>query len=92
MAYPDDATLIARGKYSTLTHERREQLRRVQAICSLIVTAAQGALRDCEAMPPEDLTHIMDLERCLLNLKDARGRIVELASEMVELKDKAWPQ
>lgn len=89
--YPDEATLVARGKYATLSHERREQLKRVQSICSFIVTAAQGALRDSEHMPPEDISHILDLERCLVNLKDARSRIVSLASEMVELKPFAWP-
>lgn len=89
--YPDDSTLLARGKYSTLTHERREQLKRVQAICSTLVTAAQGALRDCESMPPEDLTHMRDIERCVTHLKDARGRIVVLANDMLELKDAAWP-
>jgi hypothetical protein len=90
--YPDDATLIARGKLSTLSAERREQLKRVAATCDTVVRAAHQFLRDCEDMPPEDLTHIITLERCLTNMRDARERIVNLAGEMIELKPIAWPQ
>lgn len=89
--YPDQSILIARGQYATLSAERRDQLRRLQDICSTIVTAAQATLRDAEGMPPENVQPIMVLETCLANAKDARSRIVNLASEMVELKGQAWP-
>ena len=91
MQFPDENVLIARGKLSTLSAERREQLKRVAATCDTVVRAAHQFLRDCEEMPPEDLTHIITLERCLMNMRDARERIVNLASEMVELKRQAWP-
>lgn len=88
--YPDDQTLLARGKYATLSNLRREQLRRVQDICSTLVTSSQAALRDCEEMPPASMGPVSTIEKCLENLKDAREKIVKLATEMNELKPQAW--
>lgn len=90
--YPDDATLIARGKHSTLTKERRAQIRRVQDVCSTIVTAAQATLRDCEEMPPVNIKPIETIDRCIENLKDARVRLVELATNINDLRPQAWPE
>ena len=92
MNYPDDLILLARGKYATLSTDRREQMRRVQAICSTLVTAAQATLRDCEAMPPATLAPLLEIEKCLENLKDAREKIVKLATKMNAIKPEAWPQ
>lgn len=92
MGYPDDATLIARGKDATLKRERRQQLERVQNICTSMMTAAHAAMRDSEKMPPESAGPILEIERCLENLKDARGKIVNLAGEIIELREVAWPE
>ena len=92
MQFPDDATLLARGKYSTLGKERRVQLERVQALCSLMITSTQGALRDCEIMPPVNTGALANLEACLMNLKASRESIVELSVAMLEIKPQAWPE
>ncbi len=91
-AFPDETILVARGKYATLSKERRKQLERVRDVCSSIVTAAQAALRDCELMPPESEGPIQTIETCLHNLKDARLRIVGLATNMNELRTEAWQE
>lgn len=92
MDFPEDKVLIARGQYSTLGKARREQLERVQSVCTAIVTAAHAALRDCEVLPPVNLGPIQTLEKCMENLKDARGKVVSLASEMIAIKKVAWPE
>lgn len=92
MMYPDDQTLIARGKYSTLGKERRQQLERVQSICTSMMTSAQQSLRDCETMPPVNNGFVQQIEKCLENLKEAREKIVTLAAEMIEIKKVAWPE
>lgn len=88
--FPSDEVLLARGKYSTLSHERREQLKRVQGICNTIVTAAHSALRDCEGRPPSNKTHIDTLAVCLKNLGDARERLITLGLGLQELEPDAW--
>lgn len=90
--YPDDQTLIARGKYSTLGKDRRVQLDRVQSVCTSLMTATQGSLRDCETMPPVNNGHIQQIDKCLENLKDAREKLVTLSTEMIEIKKVAWPE
>lgn len=92
MQFPDEQTLIARGKYHTLSKERRIQLERVQGICTSLITTTQAALRDCEAMPPANSAHVALIEKCVENLQDAREKIVGLAAEMIEMKPRAWPQ
>lgn len=89
--YPDEPTLIARGKYSTLGSDRRVQLERVQKICTSITTASYASLRDCELTPPTNAEHIQEIEKCLKNLIDARTKLVDLGKQMVELKPTAWP-
>lgn len=90
--FPDEPTLIARGKYSTLTKERHAQLERVQGICSTIMSATQGALRDCEVKPPANMAHIETIVKSLENLKAARERIITLSLGLIELEPDAWPK
>jgi hypothetical protein len=90
--YPSDDVLIARGKYSTLGKERRLQLERVREICTTITTAGHAALRDSEGMPPTNMTPIETLDKCLLNLKEARSSLVDLSTQMNELKALAWSE
>jgi hypothetical protein len=90
--FPDDQTLIARGKYSTLSHERREQIKRVQDICRTIQATVPQILSDCQEEPPAESTHIPLLARCLENLTSARERIVTMCLGMAELKQEAWPK
>ena len=90
--FPADETLIARGKLSTLKSLRRQQLERVQKICTTGVSEFHAALRDCELTPPVSGIHIEILEKCLSNLKDAREKLIPLALGMNELEETAWPK
>lgn len=92
MQYPDDATLVARGKYATLSKERYAQIERVQKIAKTIMHHANPLLQDCQEQPPVDGSHLKALEDCLRNAQNARERIVELCAGMDELKPTAWPQ
>lgn len=88
--FPDDATLIARGKYSTLSRERREQLSRIAKIGTTIIGTANAILRDCEERPPSDGAPLAMLETCLGNLKAAREKLITLSLGMAELEPQAW--
>lgn len=90
--FPDDTILIARGKYSTLSNERHEQLKRVQEICNTIITASQGALKDCHEKPPVNKENLIVLGNCLSNFEKARERLITLALGMNELQQEAWPK
>jgi len=90
--FPADEIVMARGKLSTLKNLRRQQLERVQKICTTIVSEAHAAMRDCEQKPPATSMHIEILENCLKNLKDAREKIIPIALGMNELEPEAWPK
>ena len=90
--FPADDVLIARGKYSTLRKLKKEQLERVQAICNMLVTEAQAALRECQAKTQGEPQHIVTLANCVENLSSARDRIVTLNVGMAELEQDAWPK
>lgn len=88
--YPADDILIARGKYSTLSKERKEQIKRVQGICTTAITAAGQILGDCQAKRPTNMAAYESLAKCLENAISARDRIAVLCAEMAELEPKAW--
>lgn len=90
MQFPEDSTLIARGKYATLSGERKAQLKRVQDICRTVQAQIVHVLRDCEVRPPVDSQPLQTIEKCIPNLKDARERIVNLSNELAELHSEAW--
>lgn len=89
--FPDDATLIARGKYSTLVKERKEQIQRVQDICRTIQGNATLILSDSQKRPPEDARALEETIRCMENLKAAREKIITLSLGLIELEPAAWP-
>lgn len=88
--FPADDVLIARGKVATLRKERREQLERVQGICTTLITTAQAVLRDCEAKPPKEPQHLETIGKCLTNLQTSRERLITLALAMKEFEPEAW--
>jgi hypothetical protein len=88
--YPTDDILIARGKYSTLSKERREQIERVQTIAKTIMHNANPLLADCQEKPPADTAPLKTLEACIQNATKARDRITELCGLMAELEPLAW--
>lgn len=90
--FPDEPTLIARGKYATLSKERRVQIERVQTICKTIMHLANPLLDDCQEKPPADGSPLSRLEECIKNARSARDRLIELSTQMNELKEQAWPK
>lgn len=90
--FPDNDTLLARGKYATLSKERWAQVERVQTISKTIMHLANPLLKDCEEKPPVDASPLVKLEECIKNARSARNRLIELSKEMNELHDQAWPK
>lgn len=88
--FPDDATLIARGKHSTLSRERRQQVERFQKAAQAAMHAANAALKEAQEMPPDNPTHLVSLERCIANMQETRQKIVDLCGQLIEIKREAW--
>lgn len=91
MQFPDDATLVARGKYSTLGKERRKQLKRVQDTAGNLMGLCQQAMHGVQA-DQADTKAIATMQICVDSLKDAGEKIVSLGAEMNVLKPEAWPE
>ena len=92
MEYPDDDTLIARGKLSTLNRERRVQIERVQTIAKMLMHKAGPLLADCQEKPPTDGEPLVSLETCVKNATAARIKLIELCGEIAILEPLAWPK
>lgn len=90
--FPDDATLLARGKYSTLNREWHEQVKRVQEICRTLQAKATLILTDCQQKPPVDGSHVEMIGKCFENLQNARERLITLSLGLNELESEAWPK
>lgn len=90
--FPADDVLIARGKYSTLHKERKEQIERVQNICATLITTAHGVLMECQAKVQDRPQNIVTLATCVENMTAARDRIITLNADMAALEPQAWPK
>lgn len=90
MNYPDESTLVARGKQATALKERREQIQRVQEICRTVQGNATLILTDCQKRPPEDMVTIERTIKALENASKAQFRIIELSREIDSLEQEAW--
>lgn len=88
--YPADDILIARGKYSTLAKERKEQIKRVQSVCTTMVTGAHQIMTDCQAKPPTNFAAYESMAKCLENVLTARDRLAVLCNEMAAVEPQAW--
>ena len=82
MNYPDDATLIARGQYSTLTAERRECLRRLRTNAEALAENGRRILRDLEEMAFAG----EQIELVAEHAADAR-QIIKRISELDNMRD-----
>lgn len=89
-SYPDEETLVARGKYSTLNREWHEQVKRVQDACRTIQGKATLVLSDCQKKPPETVAPLAELDTCVKNVYKARERLYALSEEMKALEVRAW--
>lgn len=88
--FPDDSTLIARGKYSTLNHERREQIKRAQKIVETMQAKLYTLVQSIQT--PEPAPDLSELRTCLDNLQKASSLIEDLCMQMQELRDIAWAE
>lgn len=92
MVYPDNATLLARGKWATLGREKYALIRDAQTIGKKIMHLANPFLEDCQEELPADETPLKELHGCLKGAEKIRGRLVEIATERASLKAQAWGQ
>lgn len=90
--FPDDPTLIAIGKFSVMSRERREQLKLVQDICRTIQATVPKILADFQEEPLIDSGYIQVLEKCTATLASAKERIVTMCIGMAEIKPEAYPK
>ena len=88
--FPPDDILLARGKYSTLSKERRALLKRVQSSCSLLMDQCSQIMRDAEKEPPLQAIHLEAASTCLEDAGNARAELVKVCEAMLELREKAW--
>ncbi len=88
--YPTEDILIERGKYSTLSKERKEQIKRVQGVCTTMIASASQIMNDCQAKPPTNMAAYESMAKCLENAISARDRIAALCTEMSAIEPKAW--
>jgi hypothetical protein len=88
--FPEDSILIARGKYSTLNKERREQMTRVQKIVTSMVTASSQVLKNCHERVPNNDEQIAAIGSCVENLVKANERLMTIGLGLDELEDEAW--
>ncbi len=88
--FPPDDILLARGKYSTLSKERRILLKHVQSSCSLLMDQASQIMRDAEKEPPQKSIHLEAAFTCLEDAGNARAELIKVCEAMLELREKAW--
>jgi hypothetical protein len=88
-AFPDDPTLIARGKYSTLSGERRDHLKRVAKLSNTLQQHLLSALRGLEDR--KDIAHhLTGMRACLANFEQSAERMKAIHAEQDELSMEAW--
>ena len=88
--FPDDSILIARGKYSTLNKERREQMERVQKIVTTMVSTSSQVLKNCHERVPSNEACFVEIGKCLDNLVKANERLMTIGCGLNELESEAW--
>lgn len=85
--YPSDDILIARGKYSTLNKERREQIKRAQKIAE---TMQAIIYKHVSTMQTGASCDFAELQTCMVNMQKAADRIVEITAQMRDVEPIAW--
>lgn len=90
MNYPDNDTLIARGKWATLGRERHALLRDLQAVSKKVMHLAGPLLDDSQEEPPANPKPLEELQGCLKGAEKIRNRLIELCTERASLKAQAW--
>ena len=90
MDHLDDATLIARGRYATLSSERRALMKSLQGDAEALANYARRILRSAET----DTDFVLEeIEHAAVRISDARTRIKRMAvlnAQRDELRPAAW--
>lgn len=93
IVYPEEDILLARGRYSTLNSEYRQQVERIMGSKGIINVMRQYLLlasNGVQERPPQHRDSLNALRACLGNFENAWNRIDELLAEMEPLKAEAW--
>jgi hypothetical protein len=87
-------TFIARGKYSTLNAELKEQVKRLSISCETMMHATQQILkRSQDDDVDEALPGLLgNARKSLETMETLSKEIIELTSQKNELKSLAWPK
>lgn len=92
MNLPDDATLIARGTYSTLQRERHKRLKVVRDACEAIQAQARLVLRDAEADVDHEDAPLQAMQRRFSVIEGTLIEIRDLNAQIADIKQAAWPE
>jgi hypothetical protein len=85
--YPTDEILVARGKYSTLNKERREQIKRAQKIAETMQAIIYKHVATMQTGSPCDFS---ELQTCMDNMAKTASKLEELIKSMREIEPLAW--
>lgn len=90
----DDATLMARGMYSTVRAAHEDEKKALQLLCGALASTATKILRRMQPdndEVPESVDELLAAARAGLDLIDATvTRIASLAQQRAEVKKEAW--
>lgn len=87
--FPDDAVLVARGKYATLGASKRDHMKKLHGVMSRLTDQARVVLRydeDAEVA----YAVFMAMQGNMDEAASTIGQLAELTKEMDELKPSAW--
>jgi hypothetical protein len=94
IVYPEEDILLARGRYSTLNSEYKQQIERVMKNGKGVVDTMRQYLllasNGIQERPTINRQSLDALRACLGNFENAWNRIDELLAEMEPLKAEAW--
>lgn len=88
-SYPDDATLLARGKYATLGAKRRDHMKQLHDCMGAITDQARVVLRYDEDAPTA-LAVFMAMQGRMQDAERIIADLTEIQSAMDDLKSIAW--
>ncbi len=89
MTFPDDATLLARGRYATLGASKRDHMKKLHGFMGRLTDQARVVLRydeDAEVA----YTVFMAMQGNMDEAAATIGQLAELTKAMDELKPAAW--
>lgn len=89
----DQALMVARGVHSTLSVERRELLKRMQAPCAIVYTEINAAYTEMQRDVPDwsDVFRRLDHARSIINDVESMATTLRpIVEERAEVRKVAW--